>query len=342
MSNLDALLKQIDGYVEEHIKKASVSESAALEANVLDLAPGGGKPYKESTKDEMTDESFKKDHPVEESVDPNADAELDIEEKKKREALASEKSAQLAEEILKEFQTTGQMNHAKKQAFLTNLRKNGSPYLHKVAEAVDPRYKEIKDYAQGCALAEEIIKHASYEAGMDDAMQKMASINNEYQLGAFLAEEIIKVASYEKGAEDAYLQKQAAEESYTLGAQVAQEMIQKLAADLVAVKPIIQELEANNMLTKEEKDSLISALAGADTLTPEVISEATSGLSNADEVAKALLKILEGTTGENVPIEPVTSASATVPAEEPSEADDKMVLEAARKIIMKNKASKKC
>lgn len=341
MSNLDNLLAQIDGYMDEHIKKAS-AENAVLGANVLDITPGGGKPYKESTKDEMTDASFDKNNPVEESVDPKADAELNIEKKKKQEAVAAEKSAQLAEEILKEFQSTGQMNHAKKQAFLTNLRKNGSPYLHKVAEAVDPAYADAKEYAQGSALAEEIIKHASYEAGMQNGMNKVASQNAEYQRGAFLAEEIIKIASYEKGAEDAQFQKQAAEQSYALGSQVAQEMIQKLAADLVSVKPVIQELEANNMLTQAEKESLISALAGADTLTPEVVSEATSGLSNADEVAKALLKILEGTTGENVPIEPVTSASATVPAEEPSAAEDKMILEAARKIIMNKKPTKKC
>ncbi len=167
--------------------------------------------------------------------------------------------------------------------FMLGLQQGGAPYLMKVASMVDPEFIARTDYAQGMALA-------------DLAIEKAASMQME------------KTASDEQRA-------------YAYGQQLAQDTIIKLAADIVAVRPIIQDLVAKGLLSDEESRALIDALASADILTPEVAQQAVIGLQNPEQVAAALIKAIEGTQGANVVPPPSTTVIPTpeaLPASTPT------------------------
>ena len=334
-TNLEGLLASLNSYVEQDCmglnKVANVTEKDILDGDRTETS-GSGTTH--SAPDKEMNKSIFKDKPIEESYDPEKEKDKMLEEKRLREAMrvgeksidtsfsnnepsssdASivnpksdkekvEKSAALANHILEEFrkeaeeEASNEPDEKKKsedkideeekkqekekekkeeyenmdyvtskeagyKEFEAALDKEGSNFLVKVASCVDPEFVARVEFSQGAHLA-------------DIAIEKVASLQME------------KVASDEQ-------------RSYNLGQELAQKTITKLAADIVAVRPIVQDLVAKQLLSEEERDALVDALASADVLTPEVAQAATQGLANADQVAASLIKAIEGTQGANV------------------------------------------
>lgn len=358
---LNSLLSQLENTVSDYIsKKANITEKDVLEGDRTDTLPAG-EPQK-VVEEELTDDSFTSGNPVQEGYDPNFGEEYNLSEKRLEEEVAAEKSAKLANEIVsfyakKASEPAKKTPQAKKQAMskeaeeqykvveasmMKALKDNGGPMLHTIAATVDPEYVKIASERMGSTLADATL---SYLRGADlssshiQGYEKAAFlINGSNDLNSSHMQGYEKAASLISGniVADNVI-------SHLMGMQKASQIIQKVAADLVAVNPVIQELESKNLITQAEKEALTSSLAASDQLTPEVINQATSGMSNADIIAGALLKAITGKVADNVPLEPVTQATVTESAPgtlDPNNPEDK-IIEAAAMIIKKRKGCKK-
>lgn len=217
--------------------------------------------------------------------------------------------------------------------------RNEQQHSHPVKYAShNPQARQQREYMTGSKMAENTIMKA--------ALEKYAS-DEEFQQGVFLAD-----AAFGKLAEKKKVDFNS-DEAFSKGASLAEDVIEKMAADLLAVRPIIQDMLAKNILSQEEKEALISYLSSADVLTPQVVDEATSEIENADVVAEAILKALEGPQAANVvpePAQPVHSPTLSpeqAPVDdimpgstEPKETDeeDALIIQAALTVLKKRAA----
>lgn len=386
MDDLKNLISTLDNMVAGyHVKQAGITVDDVLKGDRTDTDPAG-EPA-ENTDKEMTDESFKKRRPVEDSVKDNKGEEFNLSEDR------AKKAAKLAEEILVSYKRASDVNPApentnpsnntgktdnskkrkekekeeekekgepseEKKAFYQGLALYGADYLHKVASLVDPEYNALQEYVGGEEMAKMAFSSMQKNSAdkdfttgaqlADTIMSKVANVGQQeinkqsYIYGVKAAEAAV---SYSGGVQSAQetVTKVA---SYEAGARLANNTITKVAADLLAVRPVIQEMQAKNLLTQEEKDQLIEALASSDQLTPEVVRSATGSLSNAEVVAAAILKAMEGTQGVNVPMEPTqpknepTKSPATAGVNgstggEKKNLEDQLMIQAALKVLEK-------
>ena len=95
------------------------------------------------------------------------------------------------------------------------------------------------------------------------------------------------------------------------GALYVTSILQQVAAYISQYAPTLQQMLANGQITEEEKKNLVDTLSSAETITVELLREATSGLQNQEKILEELVKLLEG---DNPPMEvgaPVTHETAT-------------------------------
>jgi len=375
--SIDRLLSDIDNIIRRESglsKRANITEKDVLQGDRADTSPAGvpAESLSGPLDKELTPEDMKKSNPVKEGYNPNASASYDL--TKEREKQVSEKAAKLAEEILlgyqkaaqeeekeeeeeeteeekaeatreeiikalmeadKEEEASSEEDKVSKEAgirtFFKLLDSEGAPFLHKIASMIDPRYKAQLTYNTGRELAEHAMMKQSAMAG-----------GNQEQLIYNTGREIAEHAMMKQSAMVEVKQ------AYDTGAYMAEVAIQKLAADLVAVRPVVQKLLAEDILTQEEKDSLINTLASNERLTPDVVREATKGLSNADQVAKAIIESMEGTQGINVVPEAAQAVYEPTQAPEVAgvdggiggdkkELEDELLIEAALRAISRKR-----
>jgi hypothetical protein len=346
---LDKLIDQLNYVVDRDLgikktaarrKKAGITEEDAIGGDRTDLT-GGGTPVTLPADDEM-ENSLYSDKPVDELYNPNFGEDKDLEEERVQDVVAtgetsidtsvsgnpassSEKAAALANKILRQMQQKraaegeAPAEEAPKEEekicpkcekpmsececppeeakaagykdFYKMLKRGGAPFLRKCAALYDSNYKKAVDFYAGMHIADSCLEKEG--ANLADSvlgnLKKKASVDKEA---------MIKEAQICKNA-------------YNLGASLAEKTIMKLAADLVAVQPVLQDLYAKGILTEQEKNALVSSLASAEVLTPDVINNAVAGLANQDAVAAALIKGLEGVVAENAPIPSSTNVIPT-------------------------------
>lgn len=281
----------------------------------------------------------------------------------------AEKAAYLANCLLEELRQDTSKRPVEKRSYpqpLVPLKEDEKKFMRtlsfdKQAEFVEQRNVGIKKYLQGQALqkqaAAEQHRHANtlsdHEKGaylaentiLKSALQKQAAFE-EVGKGAFLADATVGFLYNEKKKEFN------SDEAFLKGAALAESTLEKVAADLLAVRPVIQDLLAKGILTQDEKEALISYLSSAELLTPEVIQEAVGDVEQADLTAEAILKAIEGPQGANIVPEPAQPVhSPTLPPEqapvddilpgsaEPKDTDEKdaLIIEAALNIVRERK-----
>ena len=366
MTKLESLIAELEGQV----KRANVQKDDVLQGNRADFK-GGDAPSKEGPIAKETDNSsFHTPRPADKTYTPSVSEAYVVEDKDK--ALAS-KAASLADKILekleeepkkeeltpeqkkeveetieevvkaiKEEGDTPEDTESKKagaREFFDRLLTEQGEFLHKCAAYFDEDYNTIPQYVQMQKQAEYMQKNASYDKAVqrdaqygatvaENLMQKIAmdlqsNPEQDAQYGAFVAENI--------------MQKTAADyQDFITGSQYAEQYMQKIAADLVGVNSLLQELYAKNLLSQTEKEALMQALGSQEILTPDVIRAIVMQIVGSEDVANAIISQTEGNTSKNVvplPSQPISAPALPANTEATLDPNELKVVQASLKIL---------